>query len=363
MNRFYQEVGRGGRDGSYSLSLVLPTIADKETAKTINQKTLIGDDKGFARWQAMFRKKSLDDESNNYIIDISAPPKYNRDLDSNKHYRWNFQVLNLMARAGLIRLEGVPHKEPYRKTPERYILISIQMEDHFDESVWTSLINPIRSKVHKSSELSLKLMYEFLNQERCPAELLSQLYSINILDNNYQVSKICSHCNLCRNSEKLYQQVAITGSINKKISHIEESLLVEYSDEFNERSFARKFSKLIETLLKKGYQNFVFIGNSKENFLTKHEKVKDIFLTRPIYVEVASELIEITSIKTKLSQSELIIFIGKNIKLTQSFIEHNVKNNILIVPKGVKDPRNSSPNFADVFQGTVLNMNEFIRKV
>ncbi len=363
MNRFYQEVGRGGRDGCYSLSLVLPTTADKEIAKSINQKTIIGNDKGFARWTAMFKQKHAGEESGTYIIDIGAPPQYDRDLESTRHYRWNFQVLNLMARAGLIRLEGVPHKEPYRETPERYILISIQNENHLDELTWNAAIDPIRSKIHFSSSKSLNLMYNFLNEKECPADLLAQLYTINVLDKNYLISKICSHCNLCRSSEKLYQQVAVTGSINKKSLNIEESLLVEYIREYEDRSFARKFSKLIENLLKKGYQNFVFIGDAKENFLDKHEKVKSIFLTKPIYLEEVNDLINIASIKTKLSQNELVIFIGNNIKLTPGFIEHNVKNNILIVPQGLKDPRSSSPMFADVFQGDVININEFIKKV
>jgi len=363
MNRFYQEVGRGGRDGAYSLSLVLPTKQDEEIAKTINTTKIIGNEKGFSRWEAMFKAKQIDDQSDCYIIDIGAPPQYDRDLESDRHYRWNFQVLTLMARAGMIQLEGVPHKEPYWEEPERYILISIQKENHLDKKEWYSAITPIRNKIYKANQKSLKLMYDFLKEEKCPADILGELYSIEVLDKTYNVAKSCSHCNLCRDDERLYQNLPVVGSLNKKDLKESASLLIEYENEYSERSFKRKFPKVIESLLKQGYQSFVFIGDAAENFLEQQEKVKVLFEKRALFIETISTLSQMVAIKPKLPQNNLIILIGNNIVLTPGFIEHNVKGNLIIVPKGIRDPRRSSPRLADIFQGDVIRMSEFMRRI
>src|SRR5207244_4394579 len=54
LDRFYQEVGRGRRDGGASLSLVIPTERDLKTAAGLNQPRLIGTELGFGPCRAMF---------------------------------------------------------------------------------------------------------------------------------------------------------------------------------------------------------------------------------------------------------------------------------------------------------------------
>ena len=363
MNRFYQEVGRGGRDGCQSLSLLLPTKEDKDTAKTINSTSIIGNEKGFDRWQTMFENKISDNQKDIYIIDIGVPPKYNRDLNSKRHYTWNFQVLNIMARAGMICLEGVPHKEPYWETPERYISISIVNEDHLNETTWCNAINPIRSKIYNSNAKSLKLMYAYLDDNRCPAELLSELYSIEVLDKHYNVSKLCTHCTLCRVDDKKYEDTTIVGTINKKLDSEASTLLVTYEEEYIDRKFWRKLPKKLDSLLKNAYQCYVFIGNSKEKFLEGERNMINYFDMKPSYIETIENMNDLVRVKTKFPQQKLVIFIGDDISLTQSFINNNVINNILVVPHQIKDPRNSSPYLKDVYPGEVQTMREFIKKV
>ncbi len=49
-HRFYQEVGRGGRDGKACISLTLYTNKDLEIAKDLNDNSAITVDKGLQRW-------------------------------------------------------------------------------------------------------------------------------------------------------------------------------------------------------------------------------------------------------------------------------------------------------------------------
>src|SRR5262249_2493829 len=53
LDRFYQEVGRGGRDGHPSLSLVLWTESDLAIAESLALERLITPEKGLDRWQAL----------------------------------------------------------------------------------------------------------------------------------------------------------------------------------------------------------------------------------------------------------------------------------------------------------------------
>ena len=55
-DRFYQEVGRGGRDGHACLSVFLPVESDWGTATSLSAPTLIGKKKGSDRWERMRRK-------------------------------------------------------------------------------------------------------------------------------------------------------------------------------------------------------------------------------------------------------------------------------------------------------------------
>ena len=63
IDRFYQEVGRGGRDGKAAVSLTLHTTEDLEIAKSLNEKSTITIERGLERWQSMFNRKEKNPQS------------------------------------------------------------------------------------------------------------------------------------------------------------------------------------------------------------------------------------------------------------------------------------------------------------
>ena len=61
VDRFYQEVGRGGRDGRACSSLLLFSEQDRKVAETLSAPNLISDELGFERWPALTASaKALD---------------------------------------------------------------------------------------------------------------------------------------------------------------------------------------------------------------------------------------------------------------------------------------------------------------
>lgn len=108
VDRFYQEVGRGGRDGNASVSLTIYTQEDRNDAKTLASKTLIGDKKGFAYWKAMWNSRSeIPGVEDGWVINLKSQPSH-MNWDASYIKTWNTRTLLLLARAGHIRLMMPP---------------------------------------------------------------------------------------------------------------------------------------------------------------------------------------------------------------------------------------------------------------
>jgi ATP-dependent DNA helicase RecQ len=107
IDRFYQEVGRGGRDGSATISLLVPGGQDDRVAESMGP-TLLADPKKIQnRWNAMWRSRECS-EDNCFIIPTGEAPSH---LIASETYdesvRWNKRLLLLMERARLLEIMGL----------------------------------------------------------------------------------------------------------------------------------------------------------------------------------------------------------------------------------------------------------------
>lgn len=116
VDRFYQEVGRGGRDGRASLSLWLHTPKDLAVAKRLAKTRLLGLDRAWDRWSALHNSAQFVPDRDDHLrvrLD-EMPPDLRQENEVNR--AWNIRLLTLMARAGLIRLATqqleLPEREP-----------------------------------------------------------------------------------------------------------------------------------------------------------------------------------------------------------------------------------------------------------
>jgi len=64
LDRFYQEVGRGGRDGKHSISLLVYGDSDWSIPKSMATPTIISNELGFARWRALYDSRQDCQEEN-----------------------------------------------------------------------------------------------------------------------------------------------------------------------------------------------------------------------------------------------------------------------------------------------------------
>ena len=97
IDRWYQEVGRGGRDGRASVSLLLPAYGDEAEAESLGI-TMLKPETARRRWTSMWSSRVSTSEG--HFIDLHAEPPGSGGGSYNR--RWNAQVLRGLQELGQI---------------------------------------------------------------------------------------------------------------------------------------------------------------------------------------------------------------------------------------------------------------------
>lgn len=108
LHRFYQEVGRGGRDGWSSISLLLTTESDRRIARA-NQPKLLTEHLSKGRWADLWETaQPIDADAFRYRIRLDVRPKrLVGGFDSDENVRWNKRLLLQLVRADCLLLEDI----------------------------------------------------------------------------------------------------------------------------------------------------------------------------------------------------------------------------------------------------------------
>jgi ATP-dependent DNA helicase RecQ len=217
LDRYYQEVGRGGRDGRAAVSLVLYTANDLKFAK--NARKLISVELGQERWRAMVR--DWQPVGNGfYRVPINVAPVYNPNAQNDYNVAWNLRTLTLMARAGVIALDAEPPPtvaaDPDMSEAEiaamwtdalrdyrNHRIVKPLLDDHQDDAVWVTRIGPLRDESYRSASRSFQLMVSILRGgHHCVADDFRDLYSIppKGARRGVTVAEACGGCARCRST-------------------------------------------------------------------------------------------------------------------------------------------------------------------
>lgn len=163
LDRFYQEAGRGGRDGTACWSWLIYHPGQLNIAERLSQEKLITAELGVERWKMLLGSKEISGE--NFTISRTA---LHRGLKRNSkgNEMWNLRTLQLMQRAGLIRLFFSPPEPPQIEgevTSENDRIITEYFEDYFNRigveilidshlapEVWQQQIDPRREQEKKA---------------------------------------------------------------------------------------------------------------------------------------------------------------------------------------------------------------------
>ena len=211
IDRFYQGVGRSGRDGCSSISLVCLTKEDDGVARGMTTAARITTKKAWGRWRGMWRTaQSYQKYGNRWLININAVPDYNPEMDeSQMSQEWNEHVLLLMQRSGIIQImdtrpEDDETSEQAAETDEnfepRWLLVELLKPEVIDDAQkFKDGVEPQRRKEKRTIDESLRQMRTLASAyssdtirlpEHCLAHELADLYEPTALT--------CGGCFSCR---------------------------------------------------------------------------------------------------------------------------------------------------------------------
>lgn len=188
-DQYYQECGRGGRDGLPCLSVMLYTDDDIKATMSMTQKVLTVE-KLCGRWFSMLNNRKTNIRLDSIVIDTSVKPNYS-DTDSfyvdvnNADITWNVYVILLLRRARMIEITDVKYSD------NRYIF-NIRLIDkriRFDCEQTIEIFNSIRDDESKSIYMEIKELTSKLRRvgKSCWSSMFNDIY---LLTEEY-----CAGCN------------------------------------------------------------------------------------------------------------------------------------------------------------------------
>ncbi len=373
IDRFYQEVGRGGRDGKACISLTLYTNKDLEIAQDLNDNSAITVEKGLLRWQSMFNRKEPVDGK--YRVPIDIPPSYKEkyiDMNSDQNTAWNIRTLTLMNRAGLIEIDV--REPPQRRdfeSEESYDLawkyyrnsriIRICDQLHSKQLTWQLNVEPIRQQRQSWSYKNLRLMKEALTAQRCISEIFAEAYTISAQTRKVTVSRACGGCAVCRKNKvkpfsgNMFGQLPVWQQPNyfvgKELQSLlkSEKLLVIFYESLRDKKHI--LNRAFKWLVEQGIINMIIPYQLDSSLIEEINQIPNSF----IFLFEKYQPIMIPPIPT-------LIYHPQGVKCPENYLSQNNISQaprIILLPIDTPDPSRTDRRLIDIFSGNQLKFDSF----
>lgn len=357
LDRFYQEVGRGGRDGRAALSLIVPKPSDFRIAERISLQKVITVGRGLERWAGLFSGKQPTGDKCFAVRIDGSPGTTADDIDMTGDWNadWNLRTLALMARAGLIRLLGTPRS--LLSKPGDWLEIELLDDEHLSRKVWEQRVEPVRAQGQAAGLRNLQLMFRFLSNQTCPADLLEELYG------RERVARACASCSRCRMRQQARGPTVATGEpraswqlplppLLARLFDAGSRLLVTYKD-VSTRAESRRLGDTLERLSRLGLAKLILLGEAPFD----RERVLRFARSSPFFVSALP-----SPVLSRLPDGPEMVFVGHGQRLGEAtYSARTGRTRLFVVPH--EQRTDSGHLLRDVFGGRTLTLDEFHARV
>lgn len=361
-DRFYQEVGRGGRDGCTALSLVIPAAKDFRVAEGLSRERVITVARGRVRWSAMFshsETRHLGGMRFCVPLDV-APGSGVEDIDlvGERSTQWNARVLTLMARAGALRLSGSDYDPDTQRPGGVYETVELLTDRHLDPKYWEAEVEPVRASVAAARRRNFNLMSRRLKDQPCPADQIRELYSAS------RVDLATPRCRLCRAGG-----AACASSARKEpaspwsapslradvIALLDErtQLALFYDPQLAGPKAERQTASLFEALTTAGLCSIVLVGPPPALFARALKRLE----SRVVFLESVSHVGQ-----ARLPQGPRLALYAPGVP----FRRHEAAGSdprILLLPKTIREPGLEGERIAERWTGAAMSMMELTGRI
>ncbi|MFF4150142.1 protein DpdF [Streptomyces sp. NPDC001651] len=210
VDRYYQEVGRAGRNGSPSIAYLATTRKDEGIAAKMSDEAVIGALRAWQRWEAMFHSRVTTQDRHRVSLD-SYPPDMNEGFQRNR--QWNIRILNLMVRSGMVAIH--PPKAPPREegesdafwkarldlfyaTADGYADVELLDSDARNSEKFRPRFEAERGKLLQGRTSALSELRAALRGNQCIGDVLGAYYRIPDGEGYRRTDITCRGCPHCR---------------------------------------------------------------------------------------------------------------------------------------------------------------------
>lgn len=210
-DRYYQEVGRAGRDGNPCIAYMATAPGDEELAESINRSPQLTAERAWSRWRAMWVGRTSTGNGAHRLSLEALPADMPEGFG--RHRSWNERILNFMVRAGLIKV-SIP-EPPQRAAQEADTAWQERLDAFYaslgkefdvflvdgqtnDRVYFLQRFNDVRRLIINDQRDAAGRLRKILRGDRCWGEALADHYRVPYRQGVLTTGVTCRGCPPCR---------------------------------------------------------------------------------------------------------------------------------------------------------------------